>query len=201
MMIRVFVLVLAVALSGCQVTPNRSDPTAPGLEFRIYYAQPRFASRATAPVTATASVDARRCVYVASPFAVQATASDPGGIASIIIGPVAGGLAVRSGPGELLAAPTPDAATRTDTAGRTFANPGVVPGTENISVDFSEGRAYDGAFLFGTYEFAPGQNVAALRATVRNFTATTAVAEIYNFSVRRAGQSAAEQPGAECRRP
>jgi len=129
---------------------------------------------------------ADRCVYVVSPFAVIASASDNGGIAGIDIGPSSGvGLTVRSGPTELAAAPSPEIR-QTDRDGRSFDNPGVVPRSNDIRVSFPPERAYDGAFLLGTYEFAPGTDVAVLRATVRNFAATGAVAEVYNFYVRRA---------------
>ena len=202
MIIRGIALALSVAFSACNpIMPNRNDPSAPRLEFRIYYAQPRFASRATAPVVTTRSMDADRCVYVASPFAVLATASDDGGIASIIVGPTApAGLTVRSSSTELFALPPADTP-QTHTDGSSFPNPGVVPRTNDIRVTFPAGRAYDGASLFGTYEFAAGANVAALRATVRNFGATADVAEVFNFYVRRAGQGSSEQAGAECRQP
>ena len=202
MIIRGIALALSVAFSACNpITPNRNDPSAPRLEFRVYYAQPRFASRATAPVVTTRSMDSDRCVYVTSPFAVLATASDDGGIASMVVGPSAGvGLAVRSSATELFALPPADGP-QTDTDGSSFPNPGVVPRSNDIRVTFPPGRAYEGASLFGTYEFPPGANVAALRATVRNFSPTSGVSEVFNFYVRRAGQGVSEQPGAECRQP
>ncbi len=201
MVIRRIALGLSVAFMGCnRVTPSRDDPSAPRLEFRVYYERPSFASRATRPVLTTNSMAADRCVYVVSPFAVLATSSDNGGIASVVIGPSSRGLTVRSSSMELFAAPSPDTP-QTHTDGRSFANPGIVPDSNDIRVSFPPERAYDGALLFGTYEFAPGTAVAALRATVRNFGATGAVAEVYNFYVRRVDSGSSARVGSDCQKP
>lgn len=64
------------------------------------------------------------------------------------------------------------------------------------------GRAYADVFLFASYEFAPGTTRTVLRATATNFSEGFATAgipgEIWNLTVRLAGQGANEQPGRPC---
>lgn len=195
-------LFVCALIAGCQ-TPVRPGCPLPRLDFIVHYTGPTFWPASTTPISTTGPValEAGRCVFVASPFRVVASASDPGGISSITIGPSAffGSLVVRDA--DTLSIPTPDVRTQRTSTGETYPNPGSPPDSSLIRLSFLEGRAYRAVTLHGVLEFAPGAEIAALQATARNFIGTGEISQVYNFYLRRAGNRADEQPGMECTLP
>lgn len=187
-------------LAGCRTMPDPTDTTNARIRFRIHYQAPGLTTP-NVEILATSSVQANRCLYVATPFGVVVNAGDEGGIRSIYIGPsmYLGDVVALSGPDDILAIPGP--LEPTQGSGTPFPNPGKAPGSAVVSVVYSTARAYDAATLLTAYDFAPGKSLAAMRGTVRNFGATTTVSEVYHFFVRKAGTGANEQPGMPCTPP
>jgi hypothetical protein len=188
-------------LAGCQTTPNSGDTSNATLRFRIHYQSAKIGTPNVEVVTTT-SIEAGQCVYVASPFGVAANAADSGGIRSIVLGPsgLFDAVKVRQLAGDTVALPSPAESTQL-WSGNTISNPGTPPGSAMVMVEYSKAKAFDTVNLLGTYEFAGGSKLGALRGTVRNFGATTGVSEVYNFYVRPATNAAAEQPGMPCKLP
>jgi predicted RecA/RadA family phage recombinase len=188
-------------LSACQVSPNAGDTSNATLKFRIHYQQPGLGSPHV-EVMSNKSVEAGKCVFVASPFGVAANAADPGGIRSIVLGPsgLFGAVKVRQLAGDTVALPSPSSPTQTK-GSDTFANPGTPPGSAVVQVSYSQGKAFDTVNLLSTYEFTPGSTLGALRGTVHNFGTTTGVSEVFNFYVRPATNQASQQPGMACQLP
>jgi hypothetical protein len=191
----------AGVLTGCQVNPNSGDTTNATLRFRIHYNEPGIASP-NVEVTATKSIEANQCVYVASTFGVAANAADSGGIRSITLGPSSylNAVQVRTQNGDIVALPSPSVPTQPYNGG-TIPNPGNPPGTAMVSVSYAQGKTFDTVTLSGAYQFAGGATLAALRGTVRNFGSSTGVSEVYNFYVRPATAHPAQQPGMACPMP
>lgn len=189
----------ALLLSACQVAPNAGDTSNATLKFRIHYQNPVLGSPNVEVVTSH-SIEAGRCVYVATPFGVAANAADTGGIRSIVLGPsgLFDAVKVRQQAGDTVALPSPGVPTQGSPA---FPNPGTAPGSAVVQVSYSQGKVFDTVNLLGVYEFTPGASLAVLRGTVRNFGATTGVSEVYNFYVRRAGNAPSQQPGMPCLLP
>ncbi|QYF93737.1 hypothetical protein KY495_00395 [Massilia sp. PAMC28688] len=188
-------------MTGCQTMPDTADTTPAKLRFRIHYHAPGLTTPMS-EVETTTSVAAGRCVYVNSPFGVVANVADKGGVRSIVIGPSAffGALAARANPGDIIAIPGPAETTQT-VSGMTFPNPGKQPGSAVTQVRFSTAKAYDTVTLLTVYEFN-GANRGALRATARNWGATTGVSEVYNFFVERADPgNPARRAGMPCSVP
>src|SRR4051812_23079260 len=160
-------LCAAALLSACQTTPNTGDTTNATLKFRIHYQNPALGSPNVEVVTMN-SIEAGRCVFVATPFGVAANAADSGGIRSIVLGPsgLFTAVKVRQQPGDTVALPSPTVATQGSPA---FANPGTPAGSAVVQVSYSQGTVFDTANLLGIYEFTPGSTLGALRGTVRNF--------------------------------
>jgi hypothetical protein len=191
---------LAALCCACEVMPDTADTTNPTLRMRIHYQRPGIGTPSV-EITADQSVEANRCVYVASPFGVSANVADSGGVRSVIMGPSAffDALSLRQQSGDLVAIPSPTVATQPDGAG-SIPNPGSSPDSNTVRVSYSAGKVFDTVNLLATYEFK-GSPVAALRATARNFGATTGVAEVYHFYVRPSGSGPSEQPGMACLKP
>lgn len=188
---------LFALLAGCQTMPDTTDTTPPRLTFGIHYQGTRLNSPAV-EIQTTTSMEARRCIYVNSPFLVVARAEDSGGIRYIIVGPSAyfdGGLAPGDDPEDVLSLPVPAERTLPYSDG-TYPNPGKRGSTAHVH--FSTAKAYAGASLFVNYEFTPGITRGALRATARNFGPVPVPAEVYHFYVQRATDEPWKQPGMEC---
>jgi hypothetical protein len=188
---------LFTLLAGCQVMPDTTDTTPPLLTFSVHYQGTSLNSPAVEIRTHT-STEARRCLYVNSPFLVVARAEDSGGIRSIIAGPSAyfdGGLVPGSDPQDVLSLPVPAERTVTYPDG-TYPNPGKRGSTAHVL--FSTAKAYAGVSLFVNYEFTSGITRGALRATTRNFGPAAVPAEVYHFYLQRATDDPWKQPGMEC---
>lgn len=189
-------LAVMALLGGCRAMPDLADTSNAELRFRVHYQAPGLTSPYVEYWTNISSM-AGRCVYVNEPFAVSANAADKGGIRSIAVGPSQsfGNVALRDGPGDIIAFPGPAEPTQGSPA---FPNPGHQPGSAAAQVVFSTARAYDSVSLLATYRFANGANRAAFRGTARNFGATTGVSEVYHFFVEKATSDPGKQPGMTC---
>lgn len=193
-------LLLFIPLAGCQVDPQAGGASKPTLRFRIHYQAPGLSTPHVEIVT-TASVEAGRCVYVATPFGVAVNTFDPGGIGSVIIGPSAyfDAVEARALPGDIVALPGPTVPTQ-ETGSGTIPNPGI-SGGKTVQVNYGLGAVFDTVNLLGTYEFVGGASLGAFRATVRNVASVGSLLEVYNFYVRRATGLPGQQPGMSCALP
>ncbi len=188
----------AMAVSGCQTMPDTADTTNARLRFRIHYDTPGLTTPSVEITTETSS-QANRCIYVNNPFGVVANVADKGGIRSIIIGPSQffDAVMVRKNSGDIVAIPGPAESTQT-VSGVTFPNPGSRPDSPAAQVVFSNAKVFDTVTLLTTYDFT-GANRASMRATARNWGATTGVSEVYHFYVQRAEPgNPSRQAGMNC---
>lgn len=198
-----FVPIFALLTAGCgwqQVTPDRADTTAPRLRFAIYYEGAALNSPITERVeTSSSDFRANRCVYVNSPFRVNAVAFDDGGIRRIIVGPVFSTRGIRarnSEPNDIIVGTTPSASTQPTAEGPT-PNPGIWG--KAVSVDYEEGPVYNAGSLFAVYELDSSEPF-SFRAQARNFKDPSGTqAEIWDYWVQRAGPG--NPPGTPCSVP
>lgn len=200
---KLFPLLLGAAtvLSGCQTMPDTADTTNARLRFRIHYDTPGLTTPSV-EITTESSIQANRCIYVNEPFGVVANVADSGGIRSIVIGPSQffDAVTVRKNAGDIVAIPGPAETTQT-VSGVTFPNPGSRPGSPAAQVVYSTAKAFDSVTLLTMYDFTGGSR-AAMRATARNWGATTGVSEVYHFHVQKAEPgNPARQAGMNCPLP
>jgi hypothetical protein len=193
---------MMVLLAGCQTMPDTADTTNARLRFRVHYQAPGL----TTPhveITTTTSTEARRCIYVNAPFGVVANVADKGGVQWIIIGPsqLFDAVSARTADGDIVAIPSPAEPTQTTSGGVSYPNPGNRPDSAVVQVGYSTVKAFDAVTLMSVYDFKGGATRAAMRATARNFGATTGVSEVYHFFVERATSDPARQPGMSCAVP
>lgn len=190
-----------LAVGGCQTMPDMADTSPAKLRFRIHYDTPGLTTP-NIEIEALSSVPAGRCVYVNNPFGVVANVADKGGIRSIVIGPsmLFDAVAARDGAGDIVAIPRPAETTQT-ISGVAFPNPGRRPDSPVTQVVYSTAKAFDSVTLLTVYEFRNASR-GAMRATARNWGASTGVSEVYHFFVERAEPgNPSRQPGMPCSVP
>ena len=206
---RLFIAALSLALAGCPLTPVLNETTPPNLYFTVWYENASHNSNSDemGPVAAF-SLDANRCIFVASPFLVRVMGSDPGGVAILDVANQ-GNNSLRVRDAQTKASPAPGSPTQSDPVlGGTFPNPGSPFGlgaNASILTSFDPvarkgGPVYNVATLEVAFEFAPGQPASGtFLVEARN--ASDQVSRIVDYKVMLAGSAASQQPGMQCSAP
>ena len=202
---RLLIVVLALLLTGCPLTPILNETTPPNLYFTVWYENATHNSNFTelGPIAAF-NDDVETCIFVASPFLVQVMGSDPGGVAILDVANRSPN-SVRVIDARTLANPVPGSPTQTDPVlGGPFPNPGSPfgPGANGAILSYFDpvnqkgGPVYNVARLEVVFEFAPGQVDGNLIIEARN--ASDKLSRVQGYFVRLAGSASNEQPGMPC---
>jgi hypothetical protein len=206
---RLLLVALGAFLAGCPLQPVLNETTPPNLYFTVWYENASHNSNSDemGPVAAL-SMNANRCIFVASPFLVRVMGSDPGGIAILDVANQ-GNNSLRVRDAQTKASPAPGSPTQSDPVlGGSFPNPGSPfgPGANASILQYFDpvaqkgGPVYDVATLEVAFEFVPGQPPnGTFLVEARN--ASDKVSRIVNYNVQLAGSSSGQQPGMPCTVP
>ena len=206
---RILVLAFSLALAGCPLTPVLNETTPPNLYFTVWYENASHNSNSDdmGPVAAL-SLDANKCIFVASPFLVRVMASDPGGVAILDVANQ-GNNSLRVRDAQTKATPPPGSPTQSDPVlGGSFPNPGSPfgPGANASILTYFDpvaqkgGPVYNVANLEVAFEFVPGQPARG-KFLVEARNASDKVSRIVNYNVALAGSASSQQPGMPCTVP
>jgi|SRR5579864_651066 len=205
----VLLVLLAFFLAGCPLTPVHNETTPPNLYFTVWYqnASHDSISDDLGPIQSFDD-DVHRCIYVASPFLVRVMATDPGGVASLVVGNVVNqSLAVIDA--QTVANPLPGSPVQGDTAtGATYPNPGSPfgPGANASNLTYYDdlaqtgGPVYNLATLEVAFQFIPGKATSG-QFLVQSINASSIISRIVDYNVMLAGSAANQQPGMPCAVP
>jgi hypothetical protein len=186
------------------VPPNIYDRTVPDLTLQVFYNSNNVDVDSYAKPQGVFFVSPFRCIYVASPFRVVATASDlDSGIAYLSVGspdilPIANTFVANA---------VPVSPTQVDDPGSpsvTYSNPGMMPGSHTVEVTYYTGPNAPGAprglaSLEVQYNLLGSVSVADISVNARNTSATDPSAGIDAYFVRRADRD--HPPGTACTPP
>jgi hypothetical protein len=208
MNLRLLVLALSLALTGCPLTPKLNETTPPTLYFTIWYQNASHNSASDEiPLVTALSQDANKCIFVASPFLVRVIGSDPGGVARLDVSNQ-GNNSLRVLNALSTATPPPGSPTQGDPIFGTFANPGSpfdpnANGSQLSYFDFDAqkgGPVFNVATLEATFEFVAGQPPNGV-LLMEAFNASGVPSRLVNYKVMLAGSASNQQPGMPCSVP
>jgi hypothetical protein len=207
MNIRLLVLALSLALTGCPLTPKLNETTPPTLYFTIWYQNASHNSASDEiPLVTALGQDANKCIFVASPFLVRVIGSDPGGVARLDVSNQ-GNNSLRVLNALSKATPPPGSPTQSGIFG-TFANPGSPfdpngNGSQLSYFDFDAqkgGPVFNVATLEATFEFVAGQPPNGV-LLMEAFNASGVPSRLVDYKVMLAGTESNQQPGMPCSAP